>query len=208
MSREGYKNGTFAKVHYTVGNFCKPDLVQGFDVHVMAHCVNCLGTMGAGAALAVARTYPRAYEEYGKLFKPGQTMATSRYLGTCQLVEVGPKLFVANLFGQLFIKNANTGQPLIYEALGNALKELSRLLQNVEAMVHVPRIGCGLAGGSWGIVEPLLLAYLTDHGQVVRVYDQPGERFQEKYAMWGRYFRGQNPLGKDGKIVPENADAG
>jgi hypothetical protein len=37
----------------------------------------------------------------------------------------------------------------------------------------MPRIGCGLAGGRWEEVEPLVIAQLTDYGVPVRVYDLP-----------------------------------
>jgi hypothetical protein len=35
----------------------------------------------------------------------------------------------------------------------------------------MPRIGCGLAGGRWERVEPLVTAELTDRGVHVTVYD-------------------------------------
>ncbi|MFD7653779.1 hypothetical protein ACFV4N_07340 [Actinosynnema sp. NPDC059797] len=38
----------------------------------------------------------------------------------------------------------------------------------------MPRIGCGLAGGRWDLVEPLVTGELTDHGIPVTVYDVPG----------------------------------
>lgn len=39
------------------------------------------------------------------------------------------------------------------------------------ASVHMPRIGCGLAGGSWGKVEPIIQEELCDKGVQVFVYD-------------------------------------
>ncbi|GAA4206372.1 hypothetical protein GCM10022220_20020 [Actinocatenispora rupis] len=37
--------------------------------------------------------------------------------------------------------------------------------------MHLPRIGCGLAGGRWDRIEPLVAAELTDRGIPVTVYD-------------------------------------
>jgi len=37
----------------------------------------------------------------------------------------------------------------------------------------MPRIGCGLAGGSWDQIEPLLEEHLAGAGFDVRVYDLP-----------------------------------
>jgi hypothetical protein len=35
----------------------------------------------------------------------------------------------------------------------------------------MPRIGCGLAGGKWSRIEPLITARLTDRSVEVTVYD-------------------------------------
>jgi hypothetical protein len=40
-------------------------------------------------------------------------------------------------------------------------------------IIHMPRIGCGLAGGSWDQVEPLLETHLARAGFNVWVYDLP-----------------------------------
>lgn len=41
----------------------------------------------------------------------------------------------------------------------------------LEASVHMPRIGCGLAGGRWEKIEPIISDELTSHGIEVTVYD-------------------------------------
>ena len=41
----------------------------------------------------------------------------------------------------------------------------------IEASVHMPRIGCGLAGGTWGKIEPILERTLIKAGVEVTVYD-------------------------------------
>ncbi|GGN44191.1 hypothetical protein GCM10012285_26520 [Streptomyces kronopolitis] len=40
------------------------------------------------------------------------------------------------------------------------------------ASVHMPRIGCGLAGGVWSRVEPLISVRLARGGIPVTVYDR------------------------------------
>jgi hypothetical protein len=40
--------------------------------------------------------------------------------------------------------------------------------------IHMPRIGCGLGGGDWSVVEEAILATLVDiYGLSVTVYDLP-----------------------------------
>jgi hypothetical protein len=40
----------------------------------------------------------------------------------------------------------------------------------LNASVHLPRIGCGLAGGKWEKIEPLINKLLIDQGLNVFVY--------------------------------------
>lgn len=39
------------------------------------------------------------------------------------------------------------------------------------ASVHMLRIGCGLAGGKWSRIEPLITERLVKRGIAVTVYD-------------------------------------
>ena len=45
--------------------------------------------------------------------------------------------------------------------------------QGNKIIVHMPRIGCGLAGGSWDRIEPLIVESLTVRGIETFVYDYP-----------------------------------
>ena len=49
-----------------------------------------------------------------------------------------------------------------------ALEDVARRLH---ATVHMPRIGCGQAGGSWFIVEELIASTLLGSGVPAVVYD-------------------------------------
>jgi hypothetical protein len=35
----------------------------------------------------------------------------------------------------------------------------------------MPRIGCGLAGGKWELIEPIIVRTLSEHDIAVTVYD-------------------------------------
>jgi O-acetyl-ADP-ribose deacetylase (regulator of RNase III) len=92
-------------------------------------------------------------------------------LGAVQLVRVAPDLWVANMIGQHGIRRAGGQPPIRYEAIGEALARLAGHARHLDASVHMPRIGCGLAGGEWGRIEPLLLDRLCSQGVNVAVYD-------------------------------------
>lgn len=63
------------------------------------------------------------------------------------------------------------GVPVRYEAIGSALEAVADRAAGLGASVHMPRIGCGLAGGKWSRVEPLVEKRLTGRGIPVTVYD-------------------------------------
>jgi len=45
------------------------------------------------------------------------------------------------------------------------------LALELDAFVHMPRIGCGLAGGTWDRIEPIIVRALCEHDVAVTVYD-------------------------------------
>ncbi|WP_407540166.1 hypothetical protein Q0M94_01850 [Deinococcus radiomollis] len=95
-------------------------------------------------------------------------------------MTVSPDLTVANLIGQHDI--ARKGQkedvpPVRYEAiregLGRVRAEAQRPDRLQGASVHMPRIGAGLAGGEWTVIEPMIEEELSAYGLSVTVYDFP-----------------------------------
>lgn len=61
--------------------------------------------------------------------------------------------------------------PIRYEAVASCLQQVAVKARELGASVHMPRIGCGLAGGEWSKVEPLIEVQLCQAGIAVTVYD-------------------------------------
>lgn len=63
--------------------------------------------------------------------------------------------------------------PLHYPSLMICLEKIVNYIDNVEesVTVHMPRIGCGLAGGSWDRVEEIIKTTLCSQDIQVYVYD-------------------------------------
>ncbi len=53
----------------------------------------------------------------------------------------------------------------------NCLRRLAVEAKWLGASVHMPRVGCGLAGGRWEEVEPILFEELTSQGVGATVQD-------------------------------------
>ncbi|WP_212648347.1 hypothetical protein [Deinococcus hopiensis] len=63
--------------------------------------------------------------------------------------------------------------PVRYEAVRIGLAHVRDFAQEHQASVHMPRIGAGLAGGDWVILEGIIRDKLADQDVAVSVYDLP-----------------------------------
>ncbi len=87
-------------------------------------------------------------------------------------MPVAPHTWVANLIGQRDVKRDKDGNPPIrYEAVAAGLAKVGGFAKERGATVHMPRIGCGLAGGTWDRIEPLVQTHLAGRDIPVTVYD-------------------------------------
>ena len=154
------------EIAYVRGDATAPS-VKG--VKVIAHVCNDLGGWGKGFVLALSRRWPEPEAAYRAWHR--DRASNDFGLGAVQLVRVEPYVWVANMIGQHGIRTGSKGVPVRYEAIDTALGRLAGRAAELNASVHMPRIGCGLAGGKWSRVEPLVTERLTRQGISVTVYD-------------------------------------
>ena len=153
-------------IAYVRGDATTPS-VKG--VKVIAHVCNDIGGWGKGFVLALSRRWPEPEAAY-RAWHRGRA-ANDFGLGAVQLVRVRPDVWVANMIGQRGIRTGSKGVPVRYDAIDTALARLADRVVELDASVHMPRIGCGLAGGKWSRVEPLVGERLVARGVAVTVYD-------------------------------------
>ncbi|MFF4417118.1 macro domain-containing protein [Streptosporangium sp. NPDC001559] len=153
-------------ISYTTGDATNP---QGPGPKIVAHVCNDIGAWGRGFVTAVSRRWPEPEATYRAWHQSGGGFE----LGAIRLVPVEPDLWVANMIGQHGIRRRGHSAPIRYDALERCLSRLRDEAMILHASVHMPRIGAGLAGGSWDRIEPLILTQLTGHGVAVTVYDLP-----------------------------------
>ncbi|WP_175410884.1 macro domain-containing protein [Streptomyces sp. TRM64462] len=158
--------GTATQIAYARGDATAP---AGEGVKIIAHVCNDLGGWGKGFVLALSRRWPEPEAAYRRWHR--DRARNDFGLGAVQYVQVGSYLWVANMVGQHGIRTGGKGVPVRYEAIGTALGSLAAKAAELGASVHMPRIGCGLAGGIWARIEPLITDRLAAHGIPVTVYD-------------------------------------
>ena len=155
-----------AKITYLRGDATCP---QAKGVKIVGHICNTIGGWGKGFVLAVSRRWPEPEAEYRRWHGMGQ--AGGFALGAVQFVAVEPTIWVANMIGQRGIKRGSSGPPIRYDAVARCLAAVAVKAGELDASVHLPRIGCGLAGGEWSAIEPLIEQHLIAAGVPVTVYD-------------------------------------
>lgn len=141
---------------------------------IIAHVCNDIGGWGAGFVGALSKRWKQPETEYRRWFHKARDDEPPFELGAVQFVQIAKDICVANMIGQHGISRSHKPgrePPIRYEALDQALEKVGAHALRAAASVHMPRIGCGLAGGKWELIEPLVLARLTIHGIAVTVYD-------------------------------------
>ena len=136
---------------------------------IVCHICNDVGGWGKGFVVALSKRWPEPEAQYRAWCKAGESAGFR--LGAIQLVDVEPKLSVANMVAQRGVRPSDGVPPIRYDALRECLAALAEHATSRNASVHMPRIGCGLAGGSWQEVEAIIQATLVVSAVPVHVYD-------------------------------------
>jgi O-acetyl-ADP-ribose deacetylase (regulator of RNase III) len=154
-------------IHYIKGDATRP---RGEGTKIICHIYNDIGAWGAGFVLALSARWDEPEQSY-------RTMSyEERTLGKVSIVEVEDDILVANMIAQSGISDTkikgvidqNSQPPIRYYAVRQCLTAVNSLAKEINATLHMPRIGCGLAGGRWEEIEKILKEVVTVN---VYVYD-------------------------------------
>ena len=147
-----------SKINYVKGDATQP---IGEGKKIICHICNDIGAWGAGFVLALSKKW--AYPE--QFYRARQKYP----LGYADILKVEDDIYVANMIGQHRTGADRDGNPPIrYTAVIDALTMVNRVAVETGATLHMPRIGCGLAGGKWKVIERILKEVVTVD---VTVYD-------------------------------------
>jgi O-acetyl-ADP-ribose deacetylase (regulator of RNase III) len=162
-----------SEIKYVIGDATQP---IGPGPKYIVHCCNDIGVWGRGFVLAVSKRWPWVRDEYKSWFFDRKD--TLFELGSVQFVPVAEDIVVVNLIGQSGIASRENTCPVQYWAIEKGLYMVACEAGRNNASVHMPRIGCGLAGGSWDRIETIINNTLIRSDIDVTVYDLPESNFQ------------------------------
>jgi O-acetyl-ADP-ribose deacetylase (regulator of RNase III) len=173
-------------ITYTTGDATDP---QGDGLKIIAHVCNDKGKWGSGFVVALSkrdREPEMCYRHWAEntFYKNGDQEVPFT-LGQIQLTHYNPRpmeqadyesrTLVANMIAQRGIRHHSSAPRAVdYDAVHSCLEQVAHIAYLNEASVHMPRIGCGLGGGTWDEIEPIIQNTLTACGIPVTVYDLKG----------------------------------
>ncbi|MCB0517205.1 MAG: hypothetical protein R2798_06365 [Chitinophagales bacterium] len=157
---------------------------------IIVHICNDIGGWGKGFVLAISKRWKQPEAEYrnwhkSKALEQTDTVQFERLenrdkdssekkfeLGNVQFVKATDDIWVANMIAQRDIRPDKNGVPPIrYSFVSECLERVRHFAKRQNASVHMPRIGCGLAGGHWAEIEKIINDNLTAHEIETIVYD-------------------------------------
>lgn len=146
-------------------------LAQEGKFDVISHGCNCQNQMGAGIAPHMAKAFgcdvfPLEHPKYkGDINKLGQIdyLTQTRSGGTSEFDIFDFDITICNLYTQYrYGKNHLDGdeKPVDYDAITLCMRKMNHVFKGKH--IGLPKIGCGLAGGSWDIVSNIIKKELKD----------------------------------------------
>ena len=155
-----------AELKSILGDATRPDAA---GPKVIVHICNDSGGWGRGFVVALSKRWRAPEADYRTWKRDGAPEPFA--LGEVRFVPVEDDLWVGNMIAQHGTRAKAGVPPIRYKALEKALEKVASFADENSASVHMPRIGCGLAGGTWNQVGPIVQRQLVDVGIDVTVYD-------------------------------------
>lgn len=137
-------------IFYKTGNL--------FDTHCycIAHGCNAQGVMDFGVALQVKQNYSEAYTTYKRI---SNTNGLS--VGDCLFINSNNKLIINAITQEFYGRDKIVY--VSYRGIANSMHKIKNYLDKHNITeVAMPRIGGGLGGGDWNIIETIIKQELTD----------------------------------------------
>jgi O-acetyl-ADP-ribose deacetylase (regulator of RNase III) len=148
-------------IEYREGDATQP---VGPGLKIISHIVNDENKWGAGFVLALSKRWKQPELYYRSWLNNQDCWEIKPELGNIQIVPVEKDIVVANMIAQhgVYWYWYRGTPPIRYDALEKCLTKLDKYAKDNEASVHMPKIGAGLGGGDWYVIEKIINKTLLD----------------------------------------------
>ena len=146
----------------------KGDLLE-FTEDAFGHGCNCQSTMGSGVAKSVRAKFPEMYT----VADCQSPLSKEEKLGKFSYLVFPDGRFGINIYSQFDYKGRNVGKmDLSYGALEKGLESACNfLVRESKKTLALPKIGAGLAGGDWNVIEGIIKRVSDKTGIDIIIYE-------------------------------------
>ena len=140
-------------------------LAQEGQFDIIAHGCNCFCQMGAGIAKTIKSTFPEAYKADCLTVKGDKDK-----LGTCSFATVKvieDNCDIVNAYTQYNWKGKNP--KVDYDSVRKCMKWIKQ--KYTGKRIGLPKIGAGLAGGDWNIIQKIICEELADENVTIVIFE-------------------------------------
>lgn len=133
---------------------------------LIVHGCNAQGVMGSGVAKAIRDKYPKAFTDYEKVcndyihkkYPDGSNKILSNLIVSPQPDE---KLIVNAITQEYYGRDKK--RYVSYDAIDTVMKNLfTYCWRNQINHIAMPKIGAGLGGGNWDVIEQIILTHFSE----------------------------------------------
>ena len=143
---------------YKVGDLI--EAAKSGEVDVIAHGCNCYCAMGNGIAPLIKAAFPAAWKADLQTKK-----GSKEKLGTFSYA-IQDSVIIGNLYTQFGFWGRNKGlRDLDYNAMYDSMSMFKHMLVQRfgdRVRIGLPKIGAGLAGGDWNVIEAMIKSIFFD----------------------------------------------
>lgn len=150
-------------ISYKKGDILKA--LEDGEIEVFGHGTNCVNKFGSGIAGQIKKKYPGVKKEFHEAHEMGMDN-----LGFCIPIGIHDGVIV-NCYTQKEC-GYDGARYCDYEAIYRCLYDLKTYCEiRDKTKLGLPRIGCGLAGGSWAVVKAMIEDVFENTDLEVTVYE-------------------------------------
>lgn len=145
----------------------KGDIRNADRGFIVSGC-NAQNKNGSGLARSLAEKWPVVKQDYHDVYYRDQFFQ----LGSIHPVKVEDNLTVINLISQEYygydgdVYVSYSAIEVGFTNIVRLIRKLNQLDPSIPKIIHIPKIGCGLAGGNWDKVKGILKSIPADDFEV------------------------------------------
>lgn len=134
---------------------------------IIPHVCNNVGAWGKGFTEAIDSCFP--FARYA--FDQQSELVGKELLGCNIKVPVSKYNAIIHMVAQDGLRSKENPHPLDYESLVECMEGVAITASFMDASIHCPKFGAGLAGGDWSIITDWIHQCWIDEGIDVTVWE-------------------------------------